>query len=90
MEGVARAVDDRLEQLVPRAGRGRQARDVMDESELVELIRPRRRNGRLVDGLARSVTGHVYHRTRVGTVRQPQGCESVAPWLRYVPLRRSP
>ena len=90
MEGVAGAVDDRLEQLVPRAGRGRETRDVMDESKLVELIRPRRRNGRWVDGLARSTTGHVYHRTRVGTVPRPQGCESVAPWLRYVPLRWAP
>ena len=38
MEGVARPVDDRLEQLVPGArGRG-QARDIVDELQLIELV----------------------------------------------------
>ena len=38
MEGVARSVDDRLEELVPRPRRGRQARDAMEEPKLLELL----------------------------------------------------
>ena len=38
MEGVARPVDDRLEQLVPGARGRRQAGDIVDESQLIELV----------------------------------------------------
>ena len=38
MEGVARPVDDRLEQLVPGARGGRQAGDIVDEAQLIELV----------------------------------------------------
>ena len=45
MEGVARPVDDRLQQLVPGARGRRQARDIVEEAQLVELVGPARSAG---------------------------------------------
>ena len=98
MERVPRAVDDGLQQLVPRARRRRQPRDVADEPELLEL-RPGRHRVRgaraRCAGLAargymhaRVSLYHVHHPTRVGTVAPQKGCDPVAPRLRYRPPQR--
>ncbi len=93
MERVTRAVDDGLQQLVPGPGSGREPRDLVDEAELVELIRlaPAARGiGRapvratlptLVH--ARPLLHHVHHLTRVGTEQPTGGCGGVPPGLRY-------
>ena len=38
MQRVAGPVDDRLEELVPGPGRRRQAQDLVEEAELLELV----------------------------------------------------
>jgi hypothetical protein len=85
MQGVPRPVDDGLQQLIPCSGRGREARDVVDEAELVELVGARGRTGRRLGFGALISTSHVHHHTRVGTGPVGKGCGRVAAWLRYVP-----
>lgn len=101
MERVTRAVDDGLQEFVPGARRRGEPRDLMDEAELVELIRlasTARGIGRapvrtslptLVH--ARALLHHAHHLTRVGTRKPEQGCDGVVAGLRYravVPSRR--
>lgn len=93
MERVTRAVDDGLQQLVPRPGRGREPGDSVDEAELIELIALTPPAGRvrrpsvgtslatLVD--ARALLHHAHHLTRVGSHKPGEGCRGVAAGLRY-------
>jgi hypothetical protein len=92
MEGVTRAVDDRLQQLVPGPRRGREAGDVPDEAQLLELVALAARIRDLGSCLhgpstslahARCLVHHVHHLTRVGTRGPAEGCGAVAAWLRY-------
>jgi hypothetical protein len=86
MERVARPIDDRLEELVPRARGRRQARHVMDEVELVEFLRrPHEVRPLVAHGL--SVRCHRHHLTRVGKVAVAKGCDGVLPGLRKRPPR---
>jgi hypothetical protein len=87
MEGVPCPVDDRLQQLVPRSGGGRETGYVMDEPELVELVGRRGRQWPRVGVVGGGTVGHVHHMTRVGTVPASKGCGTVAAWLRYVSER---
>ena len=80
VQGVARAIDDRLEQFVPGpSGRG-QAQDLVQEAQLVELVSaPRRRARPGLDGRGSpSGTGpggrHGHHLTSVGKVGRSKGC----------------
>ena len=72
MERIAGAVDDGLEQLVPRPGGRREARDLVQEAELRELVR-------LLETRARvEVRGrHVDHDTSVEKERPVEGCGDV-------------
>ena len=71
VERVAGPVDHGLEQLVPRPGGRREAGDLVQEAELLELIRLRR--SRL--GLAFRCR-HGRHDTSVGAESAPEGCGS--------------
>lgn len=98
MEGVTCAVDHRLQQLIPRPRRRREAGDIVDEAQLVELVALptsarddlRAANGRPATSLlpARNLVHHAYHLTRVGTGRPAEGCGAVIAWLRYRPADR--
>lgn len=93
MEGVPCPVDDGLQQLVPRPRGRREASDVVDEAQLVELgaigdVSADRGRGRcsppsryVLHG--RSSLGHAHHHTRVGTVAPLEGCGPVVAGLRY-------
>lgn len=77
MEGVARPVDDRLEELVPRSGGRGEARDVVQEAQLLELIR-------LLQPRVRFDVGgrHVDHDTSVEKEGPAEGCDSVKGMVR--------
>ncbi len=72
VERIAGPVDDGLEQLVPRPRGCREARDLVQEAELRELIR-------LLETRARvDVRGrHVDHHTSVEKERPVEGCGGV-------------
>lgn len=74
MERVTGLVDDGLEELVPRLGRGCQARHAMEEAELLELPRPG-----ILDHVG---VGHGDHDTKVRSVAGPGGCGRVERTLR--------
>lgn len=93
MERIARPVHDRLEQLVPGARCRGEAGHVMEEAQLLELVRGRRRQGTLArartgrvrrraGALGREV-GHGDHITSVGNGRRRKGCDAVVRALRY-------
>ena len=69
-ERVAGAVDDRVEELVPRPGGRRQSRDMVEEAETLELLRGRRR----IEVAGR----HRGHDTRVRRRDPDRGCGTVA------------
>jgi hypothetical protein len=82
MEGVPRPVDDGLQQLVPCSGGRREAGDVIDEPELVELVGLRgSHRSRIVVGGSWSA-GNVHHldkgRNGSGFTRLRDGCGLVA------------
>ena len=72
VERVAGPVDDGLEQLVPRPGRRRKARDVVEEAQLVELLCLAGSRG---DVAFRG--GHQGHDTSVGAESLAKGCGRV-------------
>ena len=72
VERIAGAVDDGLEQLVPRPRGRREARDLVQEAELRELIRLLQARAR-VDVRGR----HVDHDTSVEKERPVEGCGGV-------------
>ena len=90
MERVARPVDDRLQQLVPRPRRRRQAGDVVQEAQLVRPLRwPDLGGSRERVGWGRSARDAGLrlrrdgrHRTRVGKVAVAKGCGAVPARLR--------
>ncbi len=77
MQRVPGPVDDRLEQLVPCPGRRREARNLVEEPELGELIC-------LLQVRARFHVGgrHVDHDTSVEKERAKEGCGSVQAGVR--------
>ena len=66
VERVPGLVDDRLEELIPGLCRGRQARDAMEEAELLELPRP--------GHLDHVGVGHRDHDTKVRSAVGSIGC----------------
>ena len=74
VERVPGAVDNRLEQLVPRSRGRREAGDLVEELELLELGRAAFGRG-FRDRVGR---GHGIHDTSLGTERRPKRCGGVA------------
>ncbi len=91
MEGVPCPVDDGLQQLVPRSRGRREAGDVVDEAQVIELVAHAELGGGRGRGSfpsrpvahGRSSLSHVHHLTRVGTVVPQDGCGPVVARLRY-------
>ena len=101
VQRVAGPVDHGLEQLVPcPRGRG-EPRDLVQEAQLLELVRGGRRQaahivsvhrraGRMRAGALGALgcqIGHGDHDTSVGNERRPKGCDEVVRAVRYGPWR---
>ena len=94
MERIARPVDDRLEQFVPGPRGRRQAGHLVQEAQLLELVRGARRQAalappgqrgfrRLLAGAFGGQIGHGDHDTSVGNVGRSKGCDVVVRAVRY-------
>ena len=96
VQDVPGPVDDRLEQLVPRPRGRREARDLVQEAELFELIvggrggvgrlRRARRTTGAMGGTGRSDARHWHHHTSLEKGCGRKGCDAVAPWSRNGPF----
>src|SRR6266508_3521555 len=74
MERVARLVDDRLQELVPRPRGRHEASHAMEEAQLVELLRLPFRGATRIEVEA----GHDRHDTSLENNRPADGCGAVA------------
>ena len=66
VEGIAGPVDDRFEELVPGPRSGREARDLMQEPELLKLVRSASR--------VEFLRSHGHHDTSLRVVEPAEGC----------------
>ena len=74
MQRIPCLVHDRLEELVPGLRGGREARDAMQEAELLQLLRPGNRD--------QFGVGHGHHDTKVRSDMGRIGCGRVQRTLR--------
>ena len=101
VQDVPGPVDDRLEELIPGPGRGREARDFVQEAELLQLVvggrrlpaGPRLGRRGTASGTGRSsgrgrgsVARHGHHHTSLEKGCGQDGCDTVAAWSRNGPV----